>query len=178
LIWCSWVLKTAGNSKTIYAIFGKKVHCQRKKTAGSETSGMLFTRIVRDFHLGFSRSFPIRDKLLPRKKPQLTSAYALAAEMLGFKIVYLEAGSGSEKIPTEHIANCSQILNIPLIAGGGVDNKEDARAFVEAGADILELGFPFSDPIADGPTIQAAANRSLNAGTTPQAIFDIVKEIG
>jgi phosphoglycerol geranylgeranyltransferase len=79
-------------------------------------------------------------KLLPRKKPKLTTAYALAAEMYGFKMVYLEAGSGSEKIPTEHIASCSQILNIPLIAGGGVQNKEDARAFVEAGADIIVMG--------------------------------------
>jgi len=79
-------------------------------------------------------------KLLPRNKPQLTTAYALAAEMYGFKMVYLEAGSGSEKIPTEHIAKCSQILNIPIIAGGGVENKEDARAFVEAGANIIVMG--------------------------------------
>lgn len=79
-------------------------------------------------------------KLLPRNKPQLTTAYGLAAEMYGFKMVYLEAGSGSEKIPTEHIATCSQILNIPIIAGGGVESKEDARAFVEAGADIIVMG--------------------------------------
>jgi len=79
-------------------------------------------------------------KLLPRNKPKLTTAYALAAEMYGFKMVYLEAGSGSEKIPTEHIATCSQILNIPIIAGGGVENKEDAREFVEAGADIIVMG--------------------------------------
>jgi len=55
-------------------------------------------------------------------------------------MVYLEAGSGSKRIPTEHIATCSQILNIPLIAGGGVENKEDAREFVEAGADIIVMG--------------------------------------
>ncbi|MFX1456362.1 MAG: geranylgeranylglyceryl/heptaprenylglyceryl phosphate synthase [Promethearchaeota archaeon] len=79
-------------------------------------------------------------KLLPRNKPKLTTAYALAAEMYGFKMVYLEAGSGSEKIPIEHIATCSQMLNIPIIAGGGVQNKEDAREFVEAGADIIVMG--------------------------------------
>ncbi|MFX1499502.1 MAG: geranylgeranylglyceryl/heptaprenylglyceryl phosphate synthase [Promethearchaeota archaeon] len=79
-------------------------------------------------------------KLLPRNKPKLTAAYALAAEMFGFKIVYLEAGSGSEKIPLEHIRTCKSILNIPIIAGGGVDNKEDAKAFVEAGADIIVMG--------------------------------------
>ncbi len=41
-----------------------------------------------------------------------------------------------------------------------------AAACAEAGADLIELGMPFSDPIADGPTIQAAAGRSLAAGTT------------
>jgi phosphoglycerol geranylgeranyltransferase len=78
--------------------------------------------------------------LLPRKKPKLTAAYALAAEMLGFKIVYLEAGSGSKKIPIEHVKTCSTILNIPIIVGGGVDNKEDARSLVQAGADIIVMG--------------------------------------
>jgi tryptophan synthase alpha chain len=47
---------------------------------------------------------------------------------------------------------------------------------IEGGADLLEIGVPFSDPIADGPIIQAADYRALNAGTTPQTIFDIVKE--
>ncbi len=79
-------------------------------------------------------------RLLPRNKPKLTAAYALAADMFGFKIVYLEAGSGSEKIPVEHIKTSSQVLNIPIIAGGGVENKDDARAFVEAGADIIVQG--------------------------------------
>jgi tryptophan synthase alpha chain len=44
-------------------------------------------------------------------------------------------------------------------------------------ADILELGIPFSDPIADGPTIQAADDRALSAGTTPETVFKIIKEI-
>ncbi|MFW9826299.1 MAG: geranylgeranylglyceryl/heptaprenylglyceryl phosphate synthase [Candidatus Thorarchaeota archaeon] len=78
--------------------------------------------------------------LIPRKKPKLTAAYALAAEMFGFKIVYLEAGSGSEKIPIDHVQTCSTILNVPIIVGGGVENKDDARDFIEAGADIIVMG--------------------------------------
>jgi len=78
--------------------------------------------------------------LLPRKKPKLTAAYALAAEMMGFKLVYLEAGSGSEKIPPEHVSTCTTVLNIPKIVGGGVECKDDARVFVEAGADIIVMG--------------------------------------
>lgn len=50
-------------------------------------------------------------------------------------------------------------------------------ALVEGGADIIELGVPFSDPIADGPTIQAATIRALNAGTTPPLVMRIAKEI-
>ncbi len=52
-----------------------------------------------------------------------------------------------------------------------------ARALIAGGTDILELGVPFSDPVADGPTIQKADERALAAGTTPDTIFSIVKEI-
>ena len=81
-----------------------------------------------------------RAKLLPRKKPKLTAAYSLAAEYFGFKFIYLEAGSGSERMPSEIIQICSSILSIPIIVGGGVSSKEDARSFVEAGADIIVMG--------------------------------------
>ncbi|MHA2288911.1 MAG: phosphoglycerol geranylgeranyltransferase [Promethearchaeota archaeon] len=79
-------------------------------------------------------------KLLPRNKPKLTTAYALAAEYFGFKLIYLEAGSGSESIPAEIIRLCSSLLSIPIIVGGGVSSKEDARVFVEAGADVIVMG--------------------------------------
>jgi tryptophan synthase alpha chain len=48
---------------------------------------------------------------------------------------------------------------------------------VENGADALELGFPFSDPLADGPVIQGANLRSLAAGTTPTLCFEMLTEI-
>lgn len=52
-----------------------------------------------------------------------------------------------------------------------------ADALIQGGVDILELGLPFSDPIADGPTIQAASLRALNAGTTPMKVLEIAKAI-
>jgi tryptophan synthase alpha chain len=52
-----------------------------------------------------------------------------------------------------------------------------ADALIGGGVDILELGLPFSDPIADGPTIQEASLRALNAGTTPLKVLDIAKQI-
>jgi tryptophan synthase alpha chain len=52
-----------------------------------------------------------------------------------------------------------------------------ANALIRGGVDILELGLPFSDPIADGPTIQAAGLRALNAGTTPLKVLEIARQI-
>jgi tryptophan synthase alpha chain len=52
-----------------------------------------------------------------------------------------------------------------------------AAALIDGGADIVELGIPFSDPIADGPTLQRAGVRALLAGTTPKKVFDIAGEI-
>ena len=51
------------------------------------------------------------------------------------------------------------------------------RGLIRGGADIIELGFPFSDPIADGPTIQMASTESLNNGTKIDDFFAIVKKI-
>jgi tryptophan synthase alpha chain len=47
-------------------------------------------------------------------------------------------------------------------------------ALVEGGADMLEVGIPFSDPVADGPTIQAAAGRALRQGVTPADCFELL----
>ena len=52
-----------------------------------------------------------------------------------------------------------------------------ADALIKGGVDILELGLPFSDPIADGPTIQAASVRALAAKTTPVKVLEIAKQI-
>jgi len=51
------------------------------------------------------------------------------------------------------------------------------RALVEGGSDIIELGIPFSDPIADGPTIQAASVHALKRGTTPRKVLSMVNAI-
>jgi len=52
-----------------------------------------------------------------------------------------------------------------------------AMALIDGGTEILELGVPFSDPVADGPTIQKADERALTAGTTVDTVFAIVREL-
>lgn len=51
------------------------------------------------------------------------------------------------------------------------------KVLIDAGADILELGIPFTDPVADGPVIQRADERALSSGTTPDTVFEIVREL-
>lgn len=66
---------------------------------------------------------------------------------------------------------------IPFLTAGDPDLDKTAdlmQAFVDGGADLIELGVPFSDPIADGPVIQAASQRALSSGTTMSAILRLV----
>ncbi len=64
---------------------------------------------------------------------------------------------------------------------GGDPNREaflaNCAALVEGGADIVEVGIPFSDPIADGPVIQASSMRALSQGITPARILDLIREL-
>ncbi|PLX88111.1 MAG: tryptophan synthase subunit alpha [Desulfuromonas sp.] len=69
---------------------------------------------------------------------------------------------------------------IPFITAGDPDLKTTAnliRTLANAGADLIELGVPFSDPMADGPTIQAASERALTGGTTLKSVLDLVAEV-
>jgi len=56
-------------------------------------------------------------------------------------------------------------------------SRDIAFAAIEAGADVIELGVPFSDPVADGPVIQRASERALRRGTTLQQVLELAKEI-
>lgn len=69
---------------------------------------------------------------------------------------------------------------IPFITCGDPDLETTAavvRAAVENGADLIELGIPFSDPTAEGPVIQEANVRALNGGVTTDKIFGLVREL-
>ncbi|MHC4395985.1 MAG: tryptophan synthase subunit alpha [Planctomycetota bacterium] len=69
---------------------------------------------------------------------------------------------------------------IPFFVIGDPDldtSLEIVKTAIDAGADILELGIPFSDPIADGPTIQKADIRSLGAGMNVQKALEFIKKV-
>ena len=69
---------------------------------------------------------------------------------------------------------------IPYVAAGDPDMKTTRKiisSLTKADADIIELGIPFSDPLADGPTIQKAIQRSLKAGCTVNKVMDMVRQL-
>lgn len=75
-------------------------------------------------------------------------------------------------------ADAGQSALVPYVTAGfpGPDDTLPVlHALAEAGADVVELGIPFSDPLADGPTIQRSSFRSLQAGTTVASVLDAVR---
>jgi tryptophan synthase alpha chain len=69
---------------------------------------------------------------------------------------------------------------VPYLAAGDPDydsSIEYVEALARGGADVIELGLPFSEPIAEGPTIQEAVVRSLEAGMTPERFFEFVEAL-
>jgi len=69
---------------------------------------------------------------------------------------------------------------IAYLTGGDPDPKAflaNSTALIEGGADIVEVGIPFSDPIADGPVIQASSMRALSQRATPAGVLDLIGEL-
>ncbi|KAA3468909.1 tryptophan synthase alpha chain-like [Gossypium australe] len=78
------------------------------------------------------------------------------------------------------LKNQGKVAFIPYITAGDPDLSTTAEALKvldSCGSDIIELGVPYSDPLADGPVIQAAATRSLARGTNLNAILSMLKEV-
>jgi tryptophan synthase alpha chain len=78
------------------------------------------------------------------------------------------------------LRNSSQCALIPFVTAGDPDLKTTAealRVLDRSGADLIELGVPYSDPLADGPTIQAAATRALQRGVRLDDVLAMVKDV-
>jgi len=80
-----------------------------------------------------------------------------------------------ESLRTQHAG-----AYVPYVCAGDLGNGftlDLVKALCSSGADVIELGLPFSDPVADGPTIQGAMKRSLDAGFRVADIFQIVGDV-
>ncbi len=78
---------------------------------------------------------------IPEDKYSLAACTALAGEMLGLRLIYLDAGSGAEReISPRMIAAVRKSVDLPLIVGGGINSSQKAFAALEAGADMIVIG--------------------------------------
>jgi len=83
---------------------------------------------------------------LPQGRPDIAKAHALAAQYLGMKMLYLEAGSGAKSsVPERIIEGVRGYVDLPLIVGGGIRTPEQAAQKVEAGADFVVVGNTFEE---------------------------------
>ncbi|MBD3321282.1 MAG: geranylgeranylglyceryl/heptaprenylglyceryl phosphate synthase [Chitinivibrionales bacterium] len=88
-----------------------------------------------------SVEFMSNTRPLPRKKPMIAAAHALAAQYMGMKMIYLEAGSGAElSVPPEMISMVRKYADTVLIVGGGIRDAATAEEKLSAGADIIVTG--------------------------------------
>jgi tryptophan synthase alpha chain len=92
------------------------------------------------------------------------------------------SGTGTERVAAafESARGEGRAALMPYMMGGFPDHAASlavAEAYLEGGADLIELGVPFSDPLADGPVIHAADTAALNAGATLESVLEICREI-
>ena len=78
---------------------------------------------------------------IPSNKNEIAICTAMAGEMLGMKLIYMDAGSGAERAVTgDMIAAVAGVIDIPLVIGGGISNPEKAYLNCKAGADVIVVG--------------------------------------
>jgi tryptophan synthase alpha chain len=92
----------------------------------------------------------------------------------------VESLAGAERIAAAFAGHGKRAALMPYLMGGypGVaESLAAGLAAADAGADLIELGIPFSDPLADGPVIHAAGTEALDAGVTPSDVLEVCREL-
>ncbi len=105
-------------------------------------------------------------KPIPRDKGEIAMIHALAAQQLGMKLVYLEAGSGAPNpVPDAMIAVVRSRVNVPIVVGGGIRDPETARRKVEAGAHTVVIGTAIEHH--PDPSLLRAFAEAVHSGPRP-----------
>jgi len=104
---------------------------------------------------------------IPADKNDIALCTAIAGELLGLKMIYLEAGSGARTpVSTKMIKCVSEGINIPLIVGGGIRTPEKVRENAEAGADLIVVG----NAIEDNPNLIGEMIAAMHSSGIPKVI--------
>jgi tryptophan synthase alpha chain len=93
----------------------------------------------------------------------------------------VSAPNGAARIEAAFVSHGKRAALMPYLMGGypSVEvSRAAGAAAIEAGADLIELGIPFSDPLADGPVIHAAGTAALEAGVTPSDVLGVCAALG
>lgn len=78
---------------------------------------------------------------IPPDKYSVAACTAMAGEMLGMKLIFMDAGSGAEvAITSKMISQVKKVIRVPLIVGGGINSAAKAKSAIEAGADVIVIG--------------------------------------
>lgn len=132
-----WFMSLLNSASTYYIIDVQALTAHTVRRYGLEALPMGYI-IVGE---GGAAGFVGHARGIPYDHPELALGYSLAAETLGMRFVYLEAGSGAkDHIPLEMIKLVKSQINVTLIVGGGIRDGKTARAVVDAGADIIVTG--------------------------------------
>jgi phosphoglycerol geranylgeranyltransferase len=112
-----------------------------------------------------SAEFMSNSRPIPREKNDIAQATALAAEYLGMRLVYLEAGSGADlSVTPEMVAAVSSFVHIPVIVGGGIRTPEEAAKRVQAGASFIVTGNVLEKP--SGVSLIREFAQAIHGGAT------------
>ena len=132
-----WFMSLLNSTSTYYLVEAQMLAAPLVKRYGLEAIPMGYIVLGEGGVVGFvGHARPIS-----YDHPELASAYALAAQYLGMRFVYLEAGSGVRRpVPPRVVESVRRVVDIPLIVGGGIRSGDDAKMLVEAGADIVVTG--------------------------------------
>lgn len=86
-------------------------------------------------------SYMSNTRPIPPDKESVAACTAMAGEMLGLKLIYMDAGSGAKQsVPPKMIRTVRKSVDLPLIVGGGINKPEKVKQALEAGADVIVIG--------------------------------------
>jgi putative glycerol-1-phosphate prenyltransferase len=126
----------------------------RVKTSGLEIISTGY--LVIDGGVPTSVSYISNTSPIPANKTDIAVSTAIAGEMLGLKLIYMDAGSGAQSaIPETMIQKVAENVEVPVIVGGGITTPEKALANCRAGADIIVVGNAIEK---DGTLIEKISN--------------------
>jgi phosphoglycerol geranylgeranyltransferase len=103
--------------------------------------------------------------VVPRKKPQIAAALALAGQYNGNRIIFTDAGSAAyEPVPVDMVSSVAHAIDVPYLVAGGIKTPKQAKGMIEAGADWIQIG--------------TAAEKSQNPKKTLKSMSDAVHNAG